>query len=210
MYGRTLITRTLLTCLLLGVTFKTTQAQGSAGAKGFFLGAGLNGSLLNLDEALDDEDDESENGGGLMLQLGFGFNPKLALFLEGSAAAMDTEGESWALVHGDLGLRYHFAAPGRKLVPFLDGAFTVWSVVQDDAELGNQTGELEISGGGLTLGGGFLYFFSSRMALNAQLKFTRGEFNEVRFENVSIEGLDIDASSARLNFGLTWFLGGGR
>jgi hypothetical protein len=198
--------RALIFALLLGATSATVDAQGSAGAKGFFLGAALNASVLNSD----DLGDESESGGGLFIQAGFGFNPQLALFLEGSAAAMQSDGESWLLSHGDLGVRYHFAAAGRRFVPFIDGAFTGWSGLQDDADFGNQTGELEISGTGFTLGGGFLYLFGPRMALNAQLKFTNGEFNKVRFENVSIDGLDIDATSVRLNFGLTWFLGGGR
>jgi hypothetical protein len=48
------------------------------------------------------------------------------------------------------------------------------------------------------------------VALNAGLKWTKGEFNKVKFENVSVEGLDIDATSARLNVGLTFFLGGQR
>ena len=42
------------------------------------------------------------------------------------------------------------------------------------------------------------------------LRFTKGEFNKIRFENVSVDGFDIDATSARLNVGVTWFLGGSR
>ena len=146
-----------------------------------------------------------------MLQAGFGFNAQLALFLEGSAAAMQTEGEeSWILSHGDLGLRYHFAGAGRTLVPFLEGAITAWSGLDDEADLAGEPGELEVSGYGFTLGGGFLYFLNRRLALLGNLKFTKGEFNKVRFENVSVEGFDIDATSARINVGLIWFLGGGR
>jgi len=204
------VTRCLLAVLLLGATTVTVEAQGNAGAaagaKGFFLGAAVNGSSLTAD----DLDDESETGVGLLLQLGFGFNPQLALFLEGSGASMQSDGESWILSHGDLGLRYHFTAPGRLFVPFIDAAFTAWSGSQDNADLDGQLGDLEISGTGFSFGGGFLYYFSSRVALNAQLKYTKGEFNKVRFENVTVDGLDIDASSGRFNVGLTWFLGGGR
>jgi hypothetical protein len=168
---------------------------------------GLNGSNISAD----DLDDEDESGGGLLLQLGWGFNPQLALFLEGNAAAMQSDDEdSWLLSHGDVGLRYHFAAAGRRFIPFVDGAFTALSGLQDDAQLGSQTGELEITGSGFTVGGGFLYLFSPRVALNLQLKVTKAEFNEVRFENVSVEGFDIDATSARFNIGVSWFLGGGR
>lgn len=113
------------------------------------------------------------------------------------------------LGHGDLGLRYHFASGG-SFVPFLEGAFTVWSAMDDDADFGGEPGELEISGQGFTLGGGFLYFFNRRAALLGDLRFTKGEFNKVRFENVSVDGFDIDATSARLNVGVTLFLGGNR
>jgi hypothetical protein len=182
------------------------SGPGSAGAKGFFLGLALNGSALTAD----DLDSDTENGGGLQLQLGWGFSPKLAIFLDGSAASMDADGESWILSHGDLGLRYHFAGPGKSFVPFVEGAFTGWVGSQDDVDFGNGTGDLEISGAGFTLGGGFLYFFNSRVALNTGVKWTKGEFDKVKFQNVSVEGLDIDATSARLNIGLTFFLGGQR
>jgi hypothetical protein len=123
---------------------------------------------------------------------------------------MGSDGGSWILSHGDLGLRYHFAAPGRRFVPFIDGAFTAWSGTEDDADLDGEIGDLEISGTGFSFGGGFLYYFTPRMALNTQFKYTDGEFNEVRFRNITIDGFDIDASSTRLNIGLTWFLGGTR
>lgn len=190
--------------LTMGVS--RAEAQGNFGAKGFFLGAALNGSTIDAE----DLNDDSESGGGLFIQFGWGFNSQLAIFLEGTAASMQSDGDSWILSHGDIGLRYHFAAPGRRFVPFIDGAFTGWSGLQDDADFGNQTGELEISGGGFSIGGGFLYFFSPRVALNTQLKFTNGEFNKVRFENVTVDGFDIDANSLRLNVGVSWFLGGGR
>jgi hypothetical protein len=182
------------------------SGPGNSGAKGFFLGLALNGSALTAD----DLDSDTENGGGLQLSLGWGFTPKLALFLDGSAASMDSEGDSWILSHGDLGLRYHFASAGKSFVPFVEGAITGLVGSQEDIDFGNGRGDLEISGGGFTLGGGFLYFFTPRVALNAGLKWTKGEFNKVKFENVSVEGLDIDATSARLNVGLTFFLGGQR
>jgi hypothetical protein len=201
--------KTASTALLLGACLMLSaarvDAQAGGGAKGFFLGAALNGSSLTINEG--DLDDDSESGGGLMIQLGFGFSPQLALFLEGTAAAMDSEGEEWLFSQGDIGIRYHFFAPGKKFVPFIDGAFTGLSVLQDDADFGNETGELEISGNGFTLGGGFLYYFSPRVAFNTQLKYTAGEFKTFRFDNVSVEGLDADMSSVRVNFGVSWFFG---
>lgn len=207
MHVRPLALVLLLAANPMAALTQTGAAPGSAGARGWFLGVALNGNSISADDLNDDR----ENGGGLLLQAGFGFNPQLALFLEGSAAAMQSEGESsWLLSHGDFGLRYHFASAGRSFVPFIDGAFTAWSGLDDDADLGGEPGELEISGQGFTLGGGFLYFFNRRLALLGNLKFTKGEFNKVRFENVSVEGFDIDATSARITVGLSWFLGSDR
>jgi len=205
MYVRAAALGLLLTSVST-IALSQRTGPGSSGAKGFFLGLSLNGSALTAD----DLDSDTQNGGGLQLQLGWGFNPKLAIFLDGSAASMDADGESWILSHGDLGLRYHFAGAGKSFVPFVEGAFTGWVGSQDDVDFGNGTGDLEISGAGFTLGGGFLYFFNSRVALNTGVKWTKGEFDKVKFENVSVEGLDIDATSARLNVGITWFLGGAR
>ena len=37
-----------------------------------------------------------------------------------------------------------------------------------------------------------------------------GEFSRVQFDNVSVDGFEIDATSARFNLGFTWFPMGGR
>jgi hypothetical protein len=63
---------------------------------------------------------------------------------------------------------------------------------------------LEISGGGLTFGGGIQYYVAPAWALGANLRWTVGEFSTVKFNNVSIDGFELDATSTRLNFGLTW------
>jgi hypothetical protein len=208
MHARALIATLLLGASPLIAGAQTASAPGSAGARGWFLGIGLHFSGINADDLSED----TEVGTGAFLQAGFGFTPRLALFLEGSGAQMDSEDsdETWMLSHGDLGLRYHFWAPGRRFVPFVEGAVSGWAGTDDDAEFGTQRGELEITGAGLTFGGGFLYYFTNRLALAGHLKFTRGEFNSVRFENVTVDGFDIDATSTRVNLGVSWFLGGGR
>lgn len=208
MRARLAAVTTLLIAFPIVAGGQASSGIGSLGAKGFFLGAALNGSSLEAD----DLDSDRESGGGLLLHGGFGFNPNLALFLDVNAAQMENDAnETWYLSHADFGLRYHFAGGGRRFVPYLEGAVTAWMGSQDNADIGTGTQEdLEISGTGYTLGGGILYFFSSRLALLGGLKWTKGEFNEVKFGNVTVEGFDIDATSTRLNIGLTWFLGSGR
>jgi len=204
-----MLTRHLVTLILgvlaHGIVSTPATAQVRSGTSGVFIGAALNGSAIKAD----DLDSDTENGGGLTLQLGYGFTPKFALFFEGAGAAMDSEGP-WTLAHFDFGARYHFANSSRALVPFLEAAFSGRAGRGDDAvfydENGNpQTGRMEITGGGFTVGGGLLYFFNPKLALNTQLKLTTGEFTTVKFRNVSIDGFEIDATSTRFNIGISWF-----
>lgn len=173
-------------------------------AKGFFLGAGLHGANIKSDEPNDSGDD---SGGGLSVYLGWGFTPQLAIFLEGAGSAMDGDDGNWTLSHGELGLRYHFTGATRKFVPFVEGAAGSRMGSGEEVTIGNVTDEMELSGPAFTLGGGFLYYFGTKFALNTSLKWTTGEFTTVKFGNVTVEGFDFDATSSRLTVGLTWFTG---
>lgn len=204
--------KTLRTLLLLAAALPAAaQAQRATptfGAKGLFLGAALNGSAIKLDEFNDNGGDETDSGGGLAIFGGWGFTPQLALYIEGSAARIDSDGDSWTLSHGDLGLRYHFTGATRKFVPFIQGAFTARKGSLDDVQFDDEDDvDVELTGTGFSLGGGFLYFLNQSVGLNADLKWTTGEFDKVKVGNISVDGLDIDATTSRINLGLTWFPG---
>lgn len=185
------------------------QRAPASSTKGFFAGIHLNGTSITSDES---GDDESESGPGLGIQLGYGFTSKLALFVDLTGAALETDdGNDVGLAHGDLGLRYAFTGPDRRFAPFLEAAITGIALVEDDADLGNGTrGDASLSGGGFTVGGGVQYHFSPKLALGAGLKFTKGEFTTVKVDKVSVSGLDVDATSTRFNIGLTWYPSAGR
>ena len=73
------------------------------------------------------------------------------------------------------------------------------------------SGDLAILGGGISFGGGRQYFLSQKLALGGQFTRTTGAFTRVQIDNVTIDGVEIDATSARFNMGLTWFpMGRGR
>ena len=57
--------------------------------------------------------------------------------------------------------------------------------------------DVEITGAGFTLGGGLLYFFNRSLGFSTDLKWTTGEFDKVKVGRVSVDGLDIDATSSR-------------
>lgn len=203
---RKLLCSLALTLLIPTIATAQRPDAGALGAKGYFLGVALNASSYN-DK---DSDDDAESGGGLSFSTGWGFNPNLALFLELTGAMIDVDGQDFALGHVDLGVRYHFAGPGRKFIPFLDVAVEAISAGTDDlvvSESPRRVAELEATGSGFTLGAGFNYFFGPRVSLMTNLRWTSAELNKVRVDNVTVDGFDIDLRSSRVNVGLVWFLG---
>ena len=175
-----------------------------------FLGLGLNGTRLSVDES-EFSEDESDSGGGLSGQIGWGFTPKFAIFLEAGAARVSTDDdEDFDLAHVDLGARYHFVSPSRALVPYLEAALTHRAAMADDIAFDDGNGgieevDIELSGNGFSIGGGLQYFVAPNWALNAGLKWTTGQFDKLKVDDVSIEDLDIDATTTRLTVGVVWY-----
>ena len=195
---RTIIAATL-TALVLSAAPLAAQAPAASSTKGFFIGAHLNGSSVTIDEP-EFEDDAS--GGGLGIQLGYGLTPRIALFIDGTAAQLEDE---VGFGHFDLGVRYSFTGPTRRWVPSIEAAFTSRALMKDDAELEGEIVDLEVLGSGFTIGFGIQYYTAPSWAIGAGVKFTGGEFTDIKVDNVTIEGFEIDASSTRFNIGVTWF-----
>ena len=157
----------------------------------------------------EDLEDEKHSGGGFSAQLGWGFNRLFTLLVDASGSVMDQdEDEEFVLVHFDLLGRFNFASPRRAWVPFVEGGLSARVAGQDNTVVvgdnGPQQVDLEISGGGLTFGGGVQYYMIPTLALGASVRWTVGEFSTVKFNNVSIDGFELDATTTRLNLGLTW------
>jgi hypothetical protein len=103
---------------------QTASAQGSmsnvtaVNTKGFFAGAAINGSSIQVDDA-DFGDSDRENGPGLTLHLGYNFTKNLGIFLSGTAATLSFDSEQVGerddvtLAHGDLGVRGSFPEAAR-------------------------------------------------------------------------------------------------
>jgi hypothetical protein len=172
----------------------------------FFLGLSLNGSSI----AFDEESSDVESGGGISGQIGWGFTKNFALYLDASGAAIRTDIGDVGLGHFELGGRWHFASPTRALVPFLEVGFAGRAVVQEGViyydDFGNPlSGDFSLLGSGVAFGGGLQYHVSPSMALGGSLKWTVGDFTTVKLDNVSVDGLEIGATTARLNVGFTWY-----
>ena len=189
------------TVLFAGTASAQATARPRSSTSGFFIGLGVSGSSIKFDG-----DTETESGSGATLQLGYGFTPKFAMFVEGTGASMSSD-DPYNLGHFDIGARYSFASPSRAFVPFLEAALSGRAAVQENVSFDNgaTSDDLSLSGAGFSFGGGLAYFFNPKWALNTGLKWTVGEFNTVKYGDVTMTGFEGDATTARFNLGMTWY-----
>jgi hypothetical protein len=193
----------ILAVVAAGVAAPSALAQRST-TRGWTVGAHLQGATLSVDG------EDPDGGGGFGLRAGYGFNRKLAPYVEIDAIVFDVAnpefGGYWSMAHVDLGLRYSFANSLRRWVPFLEGAVGARGVKVDDATIdGNNVGDINFSGGSVSLGGGVGYYVTQKVAVEALIKFTGGRFEERNIGNVTINDLDIEATSTRIKIGFAWW-----
>jgi hypothetical protein len=194
----------LLAAIAAGTAVSPLTAQRST-TRGFTVGAHLQGASLKVEN-----DDDPASGGGAGLRLGYGLNRSFTLYLEADGIQFDVEnpefGGEWSMAHADLGVRYNFANSLRRWIPFLEGAIGGRAVRLEDATVnGSDAGTLEFSGGSASIGGGVSFFASEKFALETLVKFTGGTFEQVDVGNISVNDLDIDASSFRFKVGIAWW-----
>jgi hypothetical protein len=172
--------------------------------RGFMLGAHLSGASLTP------EDGDRSTAGGGGIYFGYGFNRTVQLFLQIDGAEFDVENAEvegkWTMGHGDLGVRFHFANSLRSWVPYLQAALSARGVSVDNAVVaGNPETDVGFYGGAFSIGGGIMFYFNETFAADLQLIGTGGRFTEVKIDNVTVSGLEIDATSARFNIGIAWW-----
>lgn len=203
--GRRLVMMLMLTCIA-----STADAQVASTADGFFLGARLTGTTLKV------EDVDRENGGGLALDLGYGFRNGVAIFVNADAATMSAEtAESFNFGHFELGARYTFAGNEAKLRPFVDASVGLAMAWQDDVLLWDDPQaarvDVEMTGPVYGLGSGIGYYLRPSLALTGGVRVGFGKFTSVKVDNITIDLDDEDQSSftsMRVNFGLAWYPAG--
>ena len=176
------------------------------------LGLSLNGSSISSDDLAT----ATESGAGASAQLGWGFTKNFALMLDASAARIESLDGNFDLAHVDIAGRWHFVSRSHGFVPYVEVGYSGRAATKQDVllsdDVGNTyTGDLAILGGGISVGGGMEYFIAPKWALGGAFKWTTGQFNQVKFDNITIDGLAIDATSARFNLGMSWYpMRGGR
>lgn len=188
-----------LVLLALCLAALPAAAQSPAG-EGLTLGARAFGVGLGYDPVGPD-DNVTDSGGGLGVQVGYGVSRSVTLFLtlEGAAMEPDGGGDGYGLGVADLGARFHLT-PSARLVPYLSAALTAQNAAFD---VPNTDDDLNASGGGLTLGAGILYGLSRSVALDVGLQATGARFSRLEFAGNSTENFDdIEAAIVRLGIGI--------
>lgn len=154
------------------------------------------------------EETFSEQGMGLGFTLGYGFNDRIAVYAtaDGGWIEYDPEnpaavGEDYESFTLDLGARVNLGNEFMRMRPFINAAISALLTTEDDPELG----EAVTSGGGLTVGGGFQYFYRYRWAVLLAVQATMGAFTEVDTDEETIlftEG--VAYSHYRVHLGVMW------
>ncbi len=173
---------------------------------------GLSVGLQALGTSLTVEDGDENNGGGLGLRVGYGFNRIVTGFvtLDGSSVKIPASNSfvagEWTLAHAEVGARFHFANSLRRWVPYLETAIGGRSVSIKDVTVNNSaSGDVSFNGPALSVGTGLSVFASRKWAFDASLRWTGGTFTEVDLGNAAVQNLDIDAASFRLGLGVVWW-----
>jgi hypothetical protein len=203
---------------LLASSSLSAQSSDIVKTKGLMFGLHLNGSSI----APEDQDDETSNtrkdrdsGGGAGAQIGWGFTKWFMLYTGVDAARLtingitgvddEDDGGEYTLTHLDVGARFSFPSPNHGFAPYLNVALTGRAAF---GEVLNE--DVTFSGGGATLGGGLMYFFNPKFALDIGLQVTTGKFDEIEVGGVKLDldelGVDVEkTNSARINVGVKFF-----
>jgi hypothetical protein len=182
------------------------QSAERSNTKGFMLGLALNGTSIK-----GEGDDEPDKGSGGTLQLGYGFNRSFTGFLDLSGVVLDgDQGDGdVTLTQAFLGGRFNIGTSDKRWIPFLDGGLGVRSLQQKDAQFcdtsGCTTSDISFSGAAFFLGGGVSFYMTRSLALTGAAHWGVGEFSDVKVDNVTVSGFEADATTARLNLGITWY-----
>jgi len=193
---------TLLGTLLL---LATPLAGQKSTTRGLHLGFHLQAASLKVENA------DPAGGGGAGFRIGYGINRIVTLYLEGDGVKVEAgdpdifSGE-WALGHAEFGARFHFANSLRSWVPFLEVGLGGRGATIDNVQaLGLSWEDVNASGGCFTLGGGIYAYFTETLALEVDLKFSSGQFQEIHLGGISLNDLDIDAQTSRFKVGVVWW-----
>ncbi len=189
-------TRLVAAIVVIAFSAGSIEAQSAAPGKGIHLGAAVNGTMIDW------EGDESDSGPGLSVYGAYNFTRNIGVVLGVTGASLKPDGgDSYRLMHTDLGLRYTLRGAS-SFAPYAEAGYTMLNAKGDDDD-----GELEYKGSGFTgtLGGN--YFFSPKLALDLNFRYTKGEFDTVEIDGESVSTSDgLKVTTMRINVGFAYYL----
>lgn len=208
-----LISATLAGGLLVAAELSAQAPASSAEARGpagLFLGASFTGSFVTVDGATlggrTFDDRGREGGGGMHFTVGYAFSPAISVVVRGGGVLLNEE-EERMLGGMELALRHGFVTTSRSLRPYLE-----MGLGGSALEHGTRARGTEFAGGSLSVAGGFDYFVTRQVALNADFGYTMGMFTTVSVDDRTIaDDARLGFSSSRVNLGVSWYpMAGGR
>ena len=162
------------------------------------------------------ESDPVDGAALVGLRIGYGLNRIVTPYLGAEYADIRSRGleafDRMTFAHVDLGVRLHLAGGRRRWVPYGDLALTFWQV-SDVLKNGERTTSDFTSMPTFSLGGGLAIYLTESWALDVNVKAAKGTFRDVPVGNIpaggtsrhSGTGLHLDAKSARLSVGVSWW-----
>jgi hypothetical protein len=181
------------------------QSADRSNTKGFMLGFALTGTSIKVEDA-----DDAEEGSGATLQLGYGFNRSFTGFIDLSGVKLegDPGDGDVTLAQAFLGGRFNIGTSDKRWIPFLDVGLGGRVLEQKDVQFCDPTcttSDVSFSGAAFFLGGGLSFYMTPSLALTGGLHWGVGEFSDVKVDNVTVSGFEADATTTRLNLGITWY-----
>ena len=201
--------RVLLPVLFCVVSVTGGSAQ-PATTQGWVLGLGSGAAAVSFGR------DPGDGAALVDLRIGYGLDRIVTLYLAGAYADIRSRGlaafDRVTFSHVDLGARLHLPGGRRRWVPYGDLALTFWRV-SDVIENGEPTATHFTSRPTFSVGGGVALYLSESWALDVNVKAARGTFRDVPAGNIPSAGtgghsgapLRLDAASARLGVGVSWW-----
>ena len=162
------------------------------------------------------EDNPGDGGPLVGGRVGYGLNRTVTLYAGAYEADIDVdEFEAFDKVtfgHIDYGVRLHLANSRRRWVPYGDITFTFWPVsaaLKNGEKATTDFTSLSLA----SLGVGLAIHLSESWAVDVNFKGGEGGFSDVEIDNILTSGTsghshkftDIDAASARLTLGVSWW-----
>jgi len=173
--------------------------------KGFYLGLKFTGSSLYLEDNGDAAFHVKDDGDGVVLDIGYRFNPTFMLEMSVGGADHKTSDPAvdarFEMIHI---LGYYRFSPQSAFRPYLKGGFSGNNLVIDVG-----SASWRVKGGGIALGGGFRYFICPHFSLGLDLTHSIIQYDnaEIAVEGFTYEwGIEEqgEATALGLQFGYSF------